>query len=68
MNITLWYKQNEKKEWIYNHYFVGYDSVTKPTPLHENHVKTWKSGKWACADARMVDSVIIDIQPMVECL
>ena len=50
--ITLWYRMNDKKEWEHNHYSEGHIGGLKgPIPVHPEHVKKWKSGKWGYAFA-----------------
>ena len=69
IQITLWFRQNEKQEWVYNHYFVGQPTSPKhPEPLHESHVKTWKSGKWAYSYANLIDSTVCDKRDMIRCV
>lgn len=69
--ITLWYRLNEKKQWEYNHLDYGQDpNLTSPPPIHPDHVKMWKSGKWQFAFAELQDgriSKVVNIQPVVTC-
>ena len=66
--IMLWYRMNENKEWEYNHYSEGHiQGMKAPAPVHPEHEKKWKSGKWGYAFAYMQAGRIPKVVKIVAC-
>lgn len=64
--VTIWERLNGDK-WEHNHYEEGWNPMlTKPTPLHENHVKSWASGQWRSFPGSLEDGKLMRLGPQEE--
>ena len=55
--VTLWFRMNEKGEWMMNHLENGHCLNALPTPKVPSHKTAWGKGTWAKEYAWLSESV-----------
>ena len=61
MDITLWFRLNEKGLFEFNHLEDGFsDTQQKPTVKHPNQESSWKKATWKKRKAKLENGVVIE--------